>query len=137
MNKTKKVYPLFADETDSQKQVLAENAQLKERVNELLHKLELEHIKRGKQVLKAEFDRAFAEADWWENFLHFCPEYKDRFFDRLHSLQYCRSYKGRTALEWKTYWEQRVERILNYRRNFNKKCVNNFLHKKAKNRLPI
>jgi hypothetical protein len=120
-----------------QKNVLAENAQLKERVTELLHKLELEHVKRGKQVLKAEFDRAFAESNWWENFLHFCPEYKNKYFDRLHSMQYCRSYKGRTALEWKTYWEQRVERILNYRRNFNQKYVNNFLHKKAKNRLPI
>lgn len=103
----------------SNSQVRIENADLKAEVLKLQKQLEVEKTKRGKQVLRAEWNRAFAEEEFWDKFMQVCPEYRNKFFDRLHSLQYCRSYKGRTAEEWHEYWQRRLERITDYRRQFN------------------
>lgn len=93
---------------------------LKEEILKLQKQLLAERNKRGSQVLRAEWNRAFAEEEFWDKFIQFCPQYRHKFFDRLHSLQYCRSYKGRTAEEWHEYWQLRLERVTNYKRQFNK-----------------
>lgn len=100
-------------------QVQIENDALKLEVLKLQKQLLEERNKRGGQVLRAEWNRAFAEEEFWDKFMQFCPQYRHKFFDRLHSLQYCRSYRGRTAEEWHKYWQRRLERVTNYRRQFN------------------
>ena len=73
--------------------------------------LKTEHAKRVKQVLGAEQKRAFTEAEFWDVFLQYCPHYQNRYFDRLHGLNYRESYKGRTPFQWREYWRNRVNRL--------------------------
>ena len=82
---------------------------------------EYRHLRRksARQTLEAEFRRAASEEDWWDNFIRYCPEYKHKYFGRLHELHYCQSYKGKTAEEWRQYWERRRDRIWEWRRQLN------------------
>lgn len=77
-----------------------------------------EHAKRVKQVLRAEYQRAVTEVQFWDTILQTCPHYRNRYFDRLHGLNYSQSYKGRTAAAWLEYWRGRVERVSNWLREF-------------------
>lgn len=77
-----------------------------------------EHAKRVKQVLRAEYQRAVTEVQFWDTILQTCPHYRNRYFDRLHGLNYSQSYKGRTASAWLEYWRGRAERVSNWLREF-------------------
>ena len=71
---------------------------LKEEILKLNKQILSERNKRGSQVLRDEWNRAFAEEEFWDKFMQFCPQCRHNFFDWMHSLQYCRSYKGRNVL---------------------------------------
>ena len=100
-----------------------------------------EHAKRVKQVLRAEYQRAVTEVQFWDTILQTCPHYRNRYFDRLHGLNYSQSYKGRTAAAWLEYWRGRAERVSNWLRELS--CggavqnVSKILHKNLKNHLQI
>lgn len=48
---------------------------LKEEILKLKNQLLAERNKRGGQVLRAEWNRAFAEEEFWDKSMQFCPQY--------------------------------------------------------------
>lgn len=95
---------------------VAENT--KQRRSKFARLVDAEHAKRVKQVLRAEYQRAVTEVQFWDTILQTCPHYRNRYFDRLHGLNYSQSYKGRTAAAWLEYWRGRAERVSNWLREF-------------------
>ena len=96
--------------------IVAENT--KQRRSKFARLVDAEHAKRVKQVLRAEYQRAVTEVQFWDTILQTCPHYRNRYFDRLHGLNYSQSYKGRTAAAWLEYWRGRAERVSNWLREF-------------------